>query len=379
MLGSPHAAEEVLQINRQALLAGVGDQFDGVLVRDQSAGAALLSRVHPAVDPRLVHAGYGGHGIDALVQSPIGASKLQDQVVSRVQMLALPHASHIAEIAIQCQETLDIRNSDVAIFQRRAYCASVRWRYSSPPWCIKVRGDASVAGTKKMGKYPEQAILSEWLDRGLRKRGKSAKELAARLGILTSAVSRMRKNSQLFKVHELQPIADYIEEPAPVPAGGHAANAGSSSESAARGTLGSETAVPPIRVTSVIAVGVWREVGAPVMVLAERAPASPDPRLKGIRQYACKIEAEPNRYAVCVPYQDMRQRPLNGDVVHVRRTRQGQYEDTLRVVRIVNGQIRLHLKGDEKNKDGTIAFPAAKGEDVEIRGLVVGYHEIEQF
>ncbi len=138
---------------------------------------------------------------------------------------------------------------------------------------------------------------------------------------------------------------------------------------------------PPIRVTAVIAPGVWREAGISVAI-AERVPASPDPRVQGLKQYACKIESD-GRFVICVPYQEMRPKPLAGDTVHVRRFENGRYEDTLRVVRIVRDQVQLEqVNGNSKSagRGTAIAYPPAKGdESVEIRGLVVGYYSPASF
>jgi len=64
---------------------------------------------------------------------------------------------------------------------------------------------------------------------------------------------------------------------------------------------------------------------------------------------------------------------MQNDVVHVHRIVNGRYEDTLRVVHIVGGQIRLVAEG-QKGKDATLSYPStSKNEDIEIKGLVVGY------
>lgn len=215
-------------------------------------------------------------------------------------------------------------------------------------------------------------VYAEWVKRGLDKPGKSGKGLAAALGISETSVSRIHtvppgKNLRRIQATELQKIAEYLEEDIPSGQNIVGTQLGKSPSQAA---LGSAQAVPLVRVSAVIAPSVWREVGVSVVV-AERIPASPDPRVAGMKQYACKIEAEANRFAICVPYGDVRPKPLANDVVHVRRTRDGHYEDTLRTVRITNGNVRLQL---EASKDKPIDFPAMKGgETIEIKGLVIGY------
>jgi hypothetical protein len=82
-----------------------------------------------------------------------------------------------------------------------------------------------------------------------------------------------------------------------------------------------------------------------------------------MKQYACKIGAQEGRFAICVPYGDMRARPLANDKVHVRRTdKEGHYEDTLRVVHFAHGQVQLRIKG-AKGRDAILSYPAAKDSD----------------
>lgn len=218
-------------------------------------------------------------------------------------------------------------------------------------------------------------LYLEWLQRGLDKPGKHGKELAAVLGVSESVVSRMRAGLRRIHAVELQKIANYIDEEIPTeqrlvtPTGRPLAHT----------ALGGAQAVPLVRVTAVIAPSVWREVGA-TLAIAERIPASPDPRLSGMKQYACKIEAEGNRYAICVPYGDMRTKPMANDLVHVRRTSKGFHEDTLRVVRVSPGVVQLALEGASRDKESVLTMPSTKPhETIEIKGLVVGYFSPTSF
>lgn len=209
-----------------------------------------------------------------------------------------------------------------------------------------------------------------WLRAGLAKPGKTNKELAARLGVHNSAVSRMTKGLRQILAAELPIISAYIEEPIP----GRIPNDRTGEDIA----LGNALSVPLVRVTAVIAPSVWREVSV-ALAFTERVPGSPDPRIAGMKQYGCRIEADPNRYAVCVRFADMRTRPMQNDVVHVRRTREDRYEDTLRVVHIVGGQVRLIAEG-QKGKDAVLIYPSnSKPEMIEIKGLVVGYFNSTSF
>ncbi len=228
-------------------------------------------------------------------------------------------------------------------------------------------------------------LLRDWVRTGCKKPGKSGKGLAAALGMSPSQVSRMlmkeekvapgKKPPRRVRLDELQTIAEYIDEP--IPTGLLSGDAIVNSNNRSASTLGSEHAVPLVRVTAVLAPMVWREVGVTVAI-AERVAASPDPRVSGMKQYACKIESENGRFAVCVPYFSIRREPLANDVVHVRRTDKGRYEDTLRIVRIVRGQTQLQLEG-AKGREGVLNYPSTTDETIEIKGLVVGYHTTTSF
>lgn len=218
-------------------------------------------------------------------------------------------------------------------------------------------------------------LYLDWVRRGLDKPGKNQKGLGAAIGVSESVVSRLLAGKRRIQTAELSIISIYIDEP--IPAEGRVTTP---NEHPPQNALGSAQAVPLVRVVAIIAPSVWREAGVS-LAIAEKIPASPDPRIAGMKQYACRIEAESNRYAICVPYSDIRAKPMPNDVVHVRRTVRGQFEDTLRIVRIANGTVRLQLEGaPTKDRSAVLDFVAGKsGEDIEIKGLVVGYFHAATF
>lgn len=61
----------------------------------------------------------------------------------------------------------------------------------------------------------ERKIYSLWLTSGLKKPGKTGKELASKLGRSPSAVSRMASGEYSMSAEDLRTIALYIEEPIP--------------------------------------------------------------------------------------------------------------------------------------------------------------------
>jgi hypothetical protein len=200
-------------------------------------------------------------------------------------------------------------------------------------------------------------------------------ELAAALGVNPAAITRMRYNERRFQVHELEVIAQYLGEPVPKLEGTGFIRGVIVGEGDSRPNPWVAGLVPAIQVTVIIAPGVWRET-APPPAIAERIAGSADPRVAGLAQYVCRLESQPHRYAICVQYDDIRSRPMASDTVHVRRTRGDQYEDTIRVVRVADGRVRLRLQGA-----ADIDYPMSVQTDVgiEIKGLVIAYHEAVPF
>lgn len=224
-----------------------------------------------------------------------------------------------------------------------------------------------------------QKLYLDWIVRGLQKPGKTKKGLAGVLGVHPSGVTALLKGERRLQLVEVPKVAAYLEEEVPE---GVANSVNTLIPPGQPSALGSALAVPLLAITAVIAPSVWREAGVAV-VIAERIPSSPDPRVSDLKQYACKIEADPSRFVICVPYSEMRSRPVANDVVHVRRTRKGFYEDTLRTVRISSrGQVRLELEpSGARAGEAVLAYPAAAkaGETIEIKGLVVGYYQAATF
>lgn len=215
------------------------------------------------------------------------------------------------------------------------------------------------------------AMSRTWLRTGLSKPGKSGKGLARHLNVSESVVSKMLTGKRKIQAAELPAIAGYIEEPIPTGMVANAANAGR--EDVRKGTLTNYSRVTRlIEGRGIIAPGVWREGGVPVLSKTQ-IPAAPDPRLSSLDQYFCPILDEPNKFPICVPYSAVRPAPLAGDLVHVKRTRGKLVEETLRRVHIHDGAVELRL---EDGKPHTVLlYPSADPHEiVTIEGLVVAYH-----
>jgi len=206
-----------------------------------------------------------------------------------------------------------------------------------------------------------KAIFLAWLNNhlGTGKGAKSDKELAARLGLTPPQITRLRKGERPLKVSELRIIEDYLGEPAP----GYGTSVA---------VDGPTVAIP---VSVVIAPGVWREAGGAVMN-NEQAYKLLDKDLEDVEQYACAVEADPNRTAICAPYNKIRVAPKAGDLVHVVRTRGNLEEHTLWMVD-GNASDGFWLVSEQvvptRHK---IPFPRnGQAKDTQVRGLVIA----EQF
>ena len=216
------------------------------------------------------------------------------------------------------------------------------------------RKDPAVEARKKQ--------LADWVRDGLRKPGKQGNILAQILGIHEPTISKIIKGQRSVHEVEIPKIAEYIEEPVPPIEG----EAGDGNE----GSRVVEVAEPLAyaRPTVLIAPFVWREEGVEIQGV-ELVPLSMDKRLDGITQYVAKSETD-DTYYICIPFKEWRQKPIEGDRVHVRRFSGRTYEDTVRLVQNVSGMVKLVI---EDKPNGALTYPPLDNE-YEIRGLVVGRH-----
>lgn len=58
-------------------------------------------------------------------------------------------------------------------------------------------------------------ILKNWLVAGMKKPDKSVQDLARVLKIHPSAIYKLMAGTRDFQLHEIQPTAEYIDEPVP--------------------------------------------------------------------------------------------------------------------------------------------------------------------
>ena len=128
---------------------------------------------------------------------------------------------------------------------------------------------------------------------------------------------------------------------------------------------------PIIPVVAIVAAGVWRDRGALVQDKTQVA-ASPDPRLEGLEQYACRIDGPEygslaGQYAVCVKYFDLRSKLTSADTVHTIRQQGNLEEHTLRVVKHVGQSVCLTFDSNGASSVTEVT------PDITVQGLVVGF------
>lgn len=223
-------------------------------------------------------------------------------------------------------------------------------------------------------KTDKQAAFRLWVAANLHRTTKPAKGLAAELGLHPSRVTSMLKSGgRAILAHEVSKIVEYIgSEPPPGVLGGTPEEADFS--------FSGTRAVTPTRkipIVAIIAPGMWRDRETePIRLGFVSLLEDSDPRLEGMDQYACWID-QPRSYAICVKYDEIRKKPLHGDIVHVRRTNKaGQVEDTIRKITASRGKVQLVLHNSpSRSAQKAIAFPSENPDDkVEIAGLVVGFY-----
>lgn len=65
-----------------------------------------------------------------------------------------------------------------------------------------------------MAKNPNETLM-KWLVAGMNKEGKTVKKLARHLKIHPSTIYKLMAGTRDFQLHEIEPIAEYIDEPVP--------------------------------------------------------------------------------------------------------------------------------------------------------------------
>ena len=207
----------------------------------------------------------------------------------------------------------------------------------------------------------ETQVLVEWLEAGLRRKGRGSKEgLARALGQHPSVVSRMLKGQPISAV-DLATISEFLDQPLP--------------------TLFSQVTQPEpvskklVRVTRVAAGGVWRESEGKDVLEQVLIHTIPEPKLKGMEQFCARIEGT-SRFAIYVPFEGVRSKPRNGDVVVVDRFQGDLVETTIRKVEIDNAVIRMVGYENIHSNLKALTYPVDQTpDDIRIVGLCVGFYE----
>ena len=200
---------------------------------------------------------------------------------------------------------------------------------------------------------------------GLQRRGLSQKGLAAHLGISHSQVSRMLSGQRRIQLEEIPKIFEFLGQEVPsdtlpdlFPSG-----------------ISKYHPTHRVPVVAALAMNVFRKPGFKVM--GELAvPAVPDPRVSGLRQYACRLDGpehgdDVGTFVLCIDYKELRSTPVDNDTVHTVRVLNGMDLEEHRLGRVV-------VRGSRASV-ALVGGDAVRADQVELRGLVIARVQLVNF
>lgn len=211
-------------------------------------------------------------------------------------------------------------------------------------------------------------MLAEWVARGLKKPGKGGSELGRVLGVGPSEVSKMKSGKRKLAAAQLFVIAEYLEEPIPVPG----------TES-----LFSTQEIPIIGEAGRPA---WFDAD-PLEQSSTKLPFVPHGRFRELPHFATKIVGNnmnlflaDGMFAVWVPYWKARKSLTDKDFVlvklmhetrglHKRLFRQLHIAATHHELRSASSDPRLNLERNRFADD--LVHIDGTGETIEVVGLVL--------
>lgn len=148
--------------------------------------------------------------------------------------------------------------------------------------------------------------------------------------------------------------------------------------------------IPPTQLPLIglVQAGSWTE--EPFFEATETVSAVPDPRYKGMRQYALKVvgtsmnqRIREGAYALCVDWADLGMDLQHDQIVVVQRHRAGMYETTIKQVdRASNGHIQLMPRSnDPKHQDPLVLNDGHQEghDDVEVQVVALVWAATEVF
>lgn len=215
-----------------------------------------------------------------------------------------------------------------------------------------------------------KTVIANWIAEGLRRTGKSQVGLAKALGITQPQITRLLAGERSLRVEELNAVEGYLDERFPY---AQISERGGSIKDV-EGLTGSM----PVRFR--VQAGSWMELDATLDDIITTIPLSRDPAYPATRQqYAVQILGDSmdrifpeGSYAVVVDADG--QRPLNNDLVIVRRTQRGLVERTVkRYVETAAGAELRPESTDPKYKPLRL-----EGDDettIEIEAFVIGRYD----
>lgn len=208
----------------------------------------------------------------------------------------------------------------------------------------------------------------DWLKAGLKQPGKTQKGLADALRIDATAVSKMLSGKRRLQLHEVPKASAYLGIDPP-----------GRDQQANHLVAFAHPTTDSVPLRKIAAGGVWREKDKPMMLEPVAIPVVPEPRLRGLKQYATRIDGtdfnkmlRPGDYAILVSFREMRASPHDGDIVEVERRHGDLVETAIRRVRLHGSQVELWPESTEAEWQTPLRLTNGVKDQVEITGLYVG-------
>lgn len=215
-----------------------------------------------------------------------------------------------------------------------------------------------------------KTIIARWIAEGLQKDGKTQAGLARALGVTQPQITRLLAGERSLRVEELNAVESYLDERFPY---AQISERGGTIRDI-EGMAGSM----PVRFR--VQAGSWLEVDAAIDEVIATIPFNRDPAYPANRQqYAVQILGDSmdrifpdGTYAIVVDADG--QKPLNNDLVIVRRTQRGLVERTVkRYVETTAGAELRPESHDPRHKP--LRLEGDADTTIEIEAFVIGRYD----
>lgn len=230
---------------------------------------------------------------------------------------------------------------------------------------------------------PQETSIQDWLRSKLKARGHGVKaKLAAHIGVDESAISRMLSRTgkpRRITAEELIAIEDFFGERMPVaPQDGKGF-----AVSRQTGNLEFLPVTRHVQVHGEVAAGVWQEEETWDEERYDSVPIVPG-RFERLDQRAFYVRGPSmdqkdifdGDFVITVKYFELREHPVDGDIVVITRTRAGLCERTVKQVAVFPDRIELWPRSSDARYQTPIVVMRDRDPDddttVEITDMVIG-------